>query len=227
MEILTLQKPDGIIQSSPPQEICPNKRHAGHNDVFGRFDSLDCTISGHSPNTGRDVGTSQSEVLEADALTVSPYGLPLNSTPPSPPNSHIKAQVQSFWENAPCDSWFSNEKCGTAAFYRSVDEHRYRVHRRLQSAVGFEKTKGLRVLEIGCGCGSEAERFARAGARYTAVDLTNAAVSITQKRFQLAELEGHFVQGDAENLPFADGSFDLVYSHGVLHHTPDTPRSAR
>jgi ubiquinone/menaquinone biosynthesis C-methylase UbiE len=93
--------------------------------------------------------------------------------------------------------------------------------------VGFEQTSGLRVLEIGCGCGSEAERFARAGANCTALDLTNAAVSITQRRFQLAGLEGRFTQGDAENLPFADGSFDLVYSHGVLHHTPDTPRTIR
>jgi len=76
------------------------------------------------------------------------------------------------------------------------------------------------------GCGSEAERFARAGAHYTAVDLTNAAVSITRRRF-LAGLQGSFTQGDAENLPFADGSFDLVYSHGVLHHTPDTGRAVR
>jgi ubiquinone/menaquinone biosynthesis C-methylase UbiE len=141
------------------------------------------------------------------------------------PQSQIKRQVQSFWQNSPCDSWFSNEARGTSEFYRSLDEHRYKVHRQLLSAVGFEKTRGLRVLEIGCGCGSEGERFARAGARYTAVDLTNAAVSLTQLRFQLAKLEGSFVQGDAENLPFADSSFDLVYSHGVLHHTPDTPRA--
>jgi ubiquinone/menaquinone biosynthesis C-methylase UbiE len=139
--------------------------------------------------------------------------------------SNIKTQVQKFWQKTPCDSWFTNEAGGTQAFYRSLDEHRYKVHQRLQSAVGFEKTRGLRVLEIGCGCGSEAERFARAGAHYTAVDLTDAAVSITRRRFQLANLEGCFVQGDAENLPFADGSFDLVYSHGVLHHTPDTPRT--
>jgi ubiquinone/menaquinone biosynthesis C-methylase UbiE len=93
--------------------------------------------------------------------------------------------------------------------------------------VGFEKTRGRRALEIGCGCGSEAERFARAGAHYTVLDLTNAAVSITQERFRLSNLKGCFVQGDAENLPFRDGSFDFVYSHGVLHHTPDTPRTIR
>ena len=141
--------------------------------------------------------------------------------------SNIKKQVQRFWQSSPCDSWFTNEPQGTAAFYRSLDEHRYKVHPRLQSSVGFENTHGLRVLEIGCGCGSDAERFSRAGAHYTAVDLTNAAVNITQRRFQLNHLEGQFVQGDAENLPFADGSFDLVYSHGVLHHTPDTPRTIR
>jgi SAM-dependent methyltransferase len=89
---------------------------------------------------------------------------------------NIKRQVQQFWQKTPCDSWFTNEPRGTLAFYRSLDEHRYKVHPRLQSAVGFERTRGLRVLEIGCGCGSEAERFAGAGAHYTAVDLTNAAL---------------------------------------------------
>jgi ubiquinone/menaquinone biosynthesis C-methylase UbiE len=139
----------------------------------------------------------------------------------------LKKQVQSFWQNSPCDSWFTQEPPGTPGFYRSLDEHRYEVHRRLLSAVRFEQARGLRVLEIGCGCGSEAERFARAGAHYTALDLTNAAVNLTQRRFRLANLDGRFVQGDAENLPFLDGSFDLVYSHGVVHHTPDTPRCIR
>lgn len=167
-----------------------------------------------------------SELLMAGSWPVPVTAQNVDSTP-TLLQSNIKKQVQKFWQGSPCDSWFTNEPRGTLAFYRSLDEHRYKVHRRLQSAVGFEKTRGLRVLEIGCGCGSEAERFARAGAHYTAVDLTNAAVGITQRRFQLANLEGRFVQGDAENLPFADGSFDLVYSHGVLHHTPDTPRTIR
>src|SRR5438874_1439066 len=153
-------------------------------------------------------------------------GEPIPATSPVL-NSKIKTRIRDFWQRSPCDSWFTTEPCGTPAFYRSLDDHRYKVHRRLESAVSFERTQGLRVLEIGCGCGSEAERFARAGAHYTALDLTDAAVSITRRRFQLANLEGRFVQSDAENLPFADGSFDLVYSHGVLHHTPDTPRTIR
>ncbi len=163
---------------------------------------------------------SQLPVAGSERISV-PEPRATSSSPPL--QSNIKRQVQSFWQNSPCGSWFTNEPSGTPAFYRSLDERRYKEHWRLESAVGFEKTTGLWVLEIGCGC--DAERFARAGAHYIAVDLTNAAVSITQRRFQLAKLEGRFVQGDAENLPFADGSFDFVYSHGVLHHTPDTSRA--
>ena len=143
------------------------------------------------------------------------------------PSINIKKQVEAFWQQNPCDSWFAHGQPGTAAFYQTLDEHRYRVHPQLLSALDLKKTKGLRVLEIGCGCGSEAERFARASAHYTAVDLTNAALTLTRQRFQLAGLQGRFVQGDAENLPFPEGSFDLVYSHGVLHHTPDTPQTIR
>lgn len=170
----------------------------------------------------RSVEAQESPLVQAaiDAQTGAGNKQPVDSL-------GLKKEVQSFWQNSPCDSWFTSESPGTLAFYKTLDEHRYRVHPRLHAAVGFEKTRGLRVLEIGCGCGSEAERFARAGAHYTAVDLTNAAVSITQRRFQLTQLEARFVQGDAENLPFADSSFDLVYSHGVLHHTPDTPRTIR
>lgn len=156
--------------------------------------------------------------------TVVPVTIPLASQPLT---SEIKKKVQAFWERSPCDSWFTAERVGTPAFYRALDEHRYRVHPRLCSSVAFERTCGLRVLEIGCGCGSEAERFARAGAHYTAIDLTKAALRITRQRFRLAKLHGCFVQGDAESLPFPDGAFDFVYSHGVLHHTPDTPQAIR
>src|SRR2546423_8848154 len=74
---------------------------------------------------------------------------------------------------------------------------------------------------MGCVLGTDGARFARAGAAYTGVDLTEAAVSVGRRRFELEGLPGEFRVADGEALEFTDESFDLVYSHGVLHHTPD------
>jgi len=70
--------------------------------------------------------------------------------------------------------------------------------------------------------GTDGAQFAKAGADYTGIDLTDAAIELAEKRFELFELPGSFRTADAENLDFADNTFDVVYSHGVLHHTPDT-----
>jgi SAM-dependent methyltransferase len=85
----------------------------------------------------------------------------------------------------------------------------------------------LKVLEIGCGLGTDGAQFAKAGADYTGIDLTKASIALAKKRFELAGLKGEFRVSDAENLDFADVTFDVVYSHGVLHHTPDTAKAVR
>ena len=223
MERIAVRHSQSIVSPSLPPQLRHRKGALVRMDGLRSFKSTKRKLSTKSQNSIPEFEHSPTALAAQD---FSGPGRRANANSALPP-SRVKEQVQRFWQKSPCDSWFTNEARGTQAFYRTLDEHRYQVHTRLQSAVGFENTRGLRVLEIGCGCGSEAERFARAGANYTAVDLTNAAVSITQRRFQLAGLHGRFTQGDAENLPFADGSFDLVYSHGVLHHTPDTPRTIR
>jgi SAM-dependent methyltransferase len=83
------------------------------------------------------------------------------------------------------------------------------------------------VLEIGCGLGTDGAQFARAGANYTGIDLTDAAIDLARRRFELFQLPGTFRIADAERLDFPNNSFDLVYSHGVLHHTPDTSAAVR
>jgi ubiquinone/menaquinone biosynthesis C-methylase UbiE len=133
----------------------------------------------------------------------------------------LKERVRAFWQEHPCGTKFSDAEVGSRGFYEAVEEHRYRTEWHIPEAAGFEKAKGLRVLEIGCGLGTDGARFARAGARYTGVDLTEAAVSLARRRFELEGLPGEFSVADAEALKFEDESFDLVYSHGVLHHTPD------
>ncbi len=137
-------------------------------------------------------------------------------------SNSLKEQVRAFWQAHPCGTKFADAEEGTRLFFERVEEHRYRVEWHIPEAAGFKDSKGLRVLEIGCGLGTDGAGFARAGAVYTGVDLTEAAVSLARRRFELEGLPGEFRVADAERLDFADGSFDIVYSHGVLHHTPDT-----
>ena len=140
----------------------------------------------------------------------------------SEPNAQLKERVRAFWQDNPCGTKFADAPPGSRRFYELVEEHRYSKEWHIKKAAGFAETRGLRVLEIGCGLGTDGAQFAKAGADYTGVDLTEAAVELAQKRFELFQLRGTFRTADAERLDFSDNSFDMVYSHGVLHHTPDT-----
>lgn len=84
--------------------------------------------------------------------------------------------------------------------------------------------KNCEVLEVGCGMGTHASLIATAGGRLTAVDLTERAVEMTRRRFELFGLGGRIERADAESLPFRDASFDLVWSWGVIHHSSSFER---
>jgi len=142
-------------------------------------------------------------------------------------NVELKERVRRFWQEHPCGTKFADAAPGSLRFYELVEEHRYTKEWHIPAAAGFAETKGLRVLEIGCGLGTDGAQFARAGADYTGIDLTDAAIDLAQKRFQLFNLPGKFQTDDAEKLSFADNTFDVVYSHGVLHHTPDIESAIR
>lgn len=139
----------------------------------------------------------------------------------------LKERVRDFWQAHPCGSKFADAPPGTPLFYERVEEHRYRTEWHIPAAANFVGAKGLTVLEIGCGLGTDGAQFAMAGADYVGVDLTDAAVELARKHFELSNLRGSFRTADAEKLDFADDTFDVVYSHGVLHHTPDTESAVR
>jgi SAM-dependent methyltransferase len=77
---------------------------------------------------------------------------------------------------------------------------------------------GRDVLDLGCGHGMAAVVLARRGARVTALDLSGGYLAEARRRAAANEADVAFVQADAERLPFADGSFDAVWAHAVLHH---------
>ena len=142
-------------------------------------------------------------------------------------DSDLKERVRAFWQEHPCGSKFSDAEIGTREFFDRVEAHRYEKEWHIPVAAQFASTRGLKVLEIGCGVGTDGLQFARGGATYTGVDLTEAAVGLARNNFASAGIAGEFRMSDAENLDFADESFDVVYSHGVLHHTPDIEAAVR
>lgn len=142
-------------------------------------------------------------------------------------NAELKERVRAFWQAHPCGTRFSDAEMGTREFFERIEAHRYAKEWHIPEAANFAAERGLRVLEIGCGLGTDGAQFALAGANYTGVDLTEASIELARKKFELSGLRGEFRVADAEKLDFADDSFDLVYSHGVLHHTPDTASAVR
>src|SRR5713226_3573413 len=114
-------------------------------------------------------------------------------------NEELKERVRAFWQAHPCGTKFSDAELGTREFFERVEAHRYRKEWHIPQAADFAGARGLRVLEIGCGMGTDGAQFARAGADYTGIDLTKAAIELARKRFELSGLKGDFRVADAEN----------------------------
>ena len=128
--------------------------------------------------------------------------------------------MRSFWNAHPCGADFVDAPFGTRQFFEQYAAYRYRVEWHLLELVPFDRYAGKRVLEIGCGLGADGASFAKYGALYTGIDLTPAAVEATELHFRALGLQGRFLIQNAELLPDLENeSFDLVYSHGVLHHS--------
>lgn len=135
-----------------------------------------------------------------------------------------KQAVHDFWDEASCGEQLYLQGRG-AEHYRQQARIRYDLEPFIPEFAGFDAWRGKRVLEIGVGLGADHQRFAEAGALLTGVDLTARAVEFTSERFRQLGLVSDLRVADAENLPFAEGTFDLVYSWGVLHHSPDTAKA--
>ena len=133
------------------------------------------------------------------------------------------ADVRAFWEGHPVAAASIHAEPGAPEFYAAFDRLRNDIEpEALQDQVyGYADCRQQTVLEVGCGHGYLLSRYARHGARAWGIDLTQTAVGLARRRFDLGTLRGHFAQGDAQCLPFQGGSFDLVVSAGVLHHVPD------
>ena len=137
-------------------------------------------------------------------------------------------EIQRYWDHRIHDLEMTDEPVGTLAFFDDLDDYRFDKLRYLPQLVDFSAFGGLRLLEIGCGIGTDLVRFARGGARVTGVDLAPTAIDLARKNFQLHGVTAEELRVEnGEALPYPDGSFDVVYGHGVVQYTADAPQLIR
>ena len=131
------------------------------------------------------------------------------------------AEVQSFWNSNPCQAKLSRQ-ADRRQYFEEISRKRFqRREWHVPRIANFSGFRGKDVLEIGCGIATDGLEFAKHGARYVGIDLTRASIELASERFQLFGVPGRFEVANAEQeLPFPDGSFDHVYSFGVIHHSP-------
>lgn len=136
-----------------------------------------------------------------------------------------KARAIDQWTAIPCGSTATAAEPGTIEFFAEVRRHRYADAPWMLESLGFRDHAGARVLEVGVGLGTDHCEWLDGGARAVGIDLTPRHIELAAAHVRATGHEPILARSDAENLPFKDAAFDLVYSFGVLHHTPGTERA--
>jgi SAM-dependent methyltransferase len=137
-------------------------------------------------------------------------------------------RVKGFWDRRPCNIRHSSRPIGTREYFDEVEARKYFVEPHIPRFAQFERWQGKRVLEIGCGIGTDTINFARHGALVAAVELSEKSLEIARQRAEVYGLQDQirFYCGNAEELSgfLPVEPYDLVYSFGVIHHTPHPGR---
>lgn len=141
-------------------------------------------------------------------------------------NEALKEEVHNFWNKQSCGTQFSDKEKNSKEFFEEIELDRYTKEPEILSFADFKSGKDKKVLEVGVGAATDFLQWAKNGAELYGIDLTPEAVAYAEHRLQLYNLAAKEIRvSDAENLPFQNNFFDIVYSWGVIHHSPDTPKA--
>lgn len=132
-------------------------------------------------------------------------------------------KVEEFWDNRPCNIKHSDKPIGTKDYFDEVEKRKYFVEPHIKEFADFNKWKGKKVLEIGCGIGTDSINFAKSGADLTCVELSSNSLELCKKRFDVYGYKAKFILCDATEIDkfLKNEKFDLIYSFGVIHHSPN------
>ncbi len=131
-----------------------------------------------------------------------------------------KDDVQQFWTDHPLGSFERSLKKDRDEFYSFMEEKRDKIGKSSRKLYELEQSKGVKILELGCGPGYNIKRYAQYGAKIAGCDITVKGPKLAANWLKNLDLEGFTCAGDVENAPFKSEYFDKVISVGVLHHTP-------
>ncbi|MGH7908803.1 MAG: class I SAM-dependent methyltransferase, partial [Thermodesulfobacteriota bacterium] len=129
--------------------------------------------------------------------------------------------IREYWNKNIHDVDIVKKNLGTREFFRETEEYHLERIEYMTRIVDFTAYRGKRVLEVGCGLGFELIRFAKGGSTVTGIDISEKTIELARRNFEIHGIHGELLQMNGENLQFSDGSFDAVYSHGVLGYTND------
>jgi SAM-dependent methyltransferase len=142
-------------------------------------------------------------------------------------DNSLQSQIRQYWNERIHDREIAISSPGSPQFYQELDEYRFEKLDYLPKLVDFSGFRGLDLLEVGCGVGTDLLRFARGGARVTGVDLSATAIELARQNFDHAGQTVTLAVMDGEALEFPSNRFDVVYAHGVLQYTADPARMVR
>jgi SAM-dependent methyltransferase len=129
------------------------------------------------------------------------------------------AAVRAYWNDHIHDLDISSHTPGSREFFADLDQYHFEKLHHLPRLVDFTAYRGKRVLDVGCGAGTDLVRFAKGGAVVSGVDLSSSAIALAKQNFAQQGLAADLREADGEKLPFDDNSFDLVFAHGVVQYT--------
>ena len=135
-----------------------------------------------------------------------------------PPSQH---DVRAYWDAHIHDLEVTRHPPGSPGFFADLEQYHFEKLHHLPRLVPFESYDGRRVLEVGCGAGTDLVRFARHGANVTGVDLSPASIALAVRNFTIEKKQAKLSVADGQALPFREAAFDLVYAHGVVQYTSD------
>lgn len=141
-------------------------------------------------------------------------------------NLKLKSKVKDYWNESACGTHLTNIEKYTKEYFDDIEETRYKMQPEIPLFADFKSCNNKKLLEIGVGAGTDFLQWVRNGALAYGIDLTEEAIDHVKHRLSLYNLEAvEYKTADCENLPYDDNTFNIIYSWGVIHHTPNTSKA--